>query len=164
MPLQPGDAAFRFHLTSLPGIFVLYYGVLAHRDADRNADPAALHPDPVVNRRLLTEAANEQDVVLAIFLEKHCRNMPNGPLPTHKVVYAKKYQETADLGPVLCARLLHIFGETEPERDKLERIANDTIDNETEQQLDALVQILRLGRENPLCPASFHRSYLPPVE
>lgn len=153
MPLQPGASAFRYHRTNVPGIVVVYFGTLAHRDTNRASDPVALHPSPATNARLLARAEHDHLLITSTYLENYCTVLPSGAQTAAQLTTFKDFIETDDLGPILYIRTLYVFGDTQAERDSRAALAQTTVELDTANQLTALAQILRLGRDNPLCPS-----------
>ncbi|VDB86872.1 unnamed protein product [Peniophora sp. CBMAI 1063] len=166
MPIEPGAAAFRFHKSNVAGFFVFYYGVLAHPDIDRNAANLQVHTNPITSELILAEAEIIRANVKDLYLEAYCRNLPEcrrGGV-TDTVVDSTAAFLESDLGPILYSRNLFVFGPTEEVRSRRLTVARATVerDSEKDAQLNALVEILRLGRENPSCPGISHITFYDP--
>ncbi|KZV77685.1 hypothetical protein PENSPDRAFT_679225 [Peniophora sp. CONT] len=164
MTLEPGATTFRVHITNVKGIVVFYFGVLAHPNVDRQLVPAALHPNATENARMLAKAEHDYNLLVTTVLDSHLELPLGTPLPAHTTTSYKAFRESNDFGPILYSRALYIFGNSPSERDELTAIAEDTVNQNVNAQLDALEQILRLGRDDPRCPALVHMSRLAPVE
>ncbi|VDB86871.1 unnamed protein product [Peniophora sp. CBMAI 1063] len=158
---EPGSAAFRFTRTNRPGFVILYYGAIAHRSVNRRASPAPLHPNPIKNLDLLLTADVNRTQLAELYLSAYVNTLPEGIHSEALVDTYKDYMETS-IGLMLWSRTLYVFGRTEEERNERLALAQGSIDSAGARagQLDAVVQILRLGRDDPQCPGLTHMTII----
>ena len=66
MSLVIGDGSSCIHRMPMPTIVVVYYRVLVHPNADRDADSVQIHPNPVSNT-----LHKLQGIVTSTYMEKY---------------------------------------------------------------------------------------------